>query len=183
MIVGLHSSVFGKSILEWVCCAWWWELGHTICLVCLPAWCVWLQPNTDLCRWRIWATWSVQLQWAVLQSHLLVFSKDLDCLHLPHGLWFLHPTGKASPLLTCWQCSASCSPGSCWPLLRGSTDRTWSPWCSPVTPGCLLTFWSSSSQPSAFICLSVYSCPGVALWISFCLKFSSHFLHSNAVNC
>lgn len=30
--MGLHSSIFGKSILQWVCCAWWWELGHTICL-------------------------------------------------------------------------------------------------------------------------------------------------------
>lgn len=114
MIVGLHSSVFGKSILEWVCCAWWWELGHTICLVCLPAWCVWLQPNTDLCRWRIWATWSIQLQWAVLQSHLLVFCWRPGCVHLHHGLWFLPPTGKAPPLLTCWQCSASCSPGQHW---------------------------------------------------------------------
>lgn len=94
------------------------------------------------------SSWSIQPQWAALQSHLLEFCWRPGCLHLPHGLWFLLPTGKASPLLTCWQCSASCSPGTCWPLLQESTVRTWSIWCSPATPGPLLTIWFLSSQPS-----------------------------------
>lgn len=138
------------------------------------------QPNTDQCRWRILATWSIQLHWAVIS---LYFAKSLDVYICPMACGFCSPQGKhhpSSPAGNSLPHAAQEAAGLCCKTaLSGHGQLGAHQWHQVL-------FWPSDFQPASPLSLFVFHIILVQVWhfeFSFTWNFpSTSFTFSKLLN-